>query len=543
MNQSSFVRTFLAFAFLILFVVSSVADDKVGLPAHDIIVLYENDVHCAVDGYAKFAALRSEYSAKTPFVTTVSSGDFLQGGIIGSATSGEAIVKIMNRVGYDYVTPGNHEFDYGIEQMAHLLKDSLKATVVNANFCHLPNNNLFFQPYSIKDYGSFKVAYIGLTTANTLTAVSPSTFLDAQGNRVYDFKNAEMCVTTDSIVQKVRSEGADYVILLAHLGDEKEEDYVNALDLIHSTKGIDVVLDGHSHSVINDSYVVNAVGQKVHYTSTGSKFQNMGVLTIGTDGNIRAELVKTSTYENVDSGVMKYVDMIKAEVTSVGMKVVGHTDFPLPYIDDSGIKIARCRECALGNFIADSYVDMFHTDVALVNGGGLRESIKSGEINYNDLLAVTPFNDIMCTATMTGKQLLDAMERCYASLPEESGSFLQVSGMRLTIDLSVEAQIIKDDGLFVAIAEGSPRRVRNIEIFNRQTNKYEPIDPTRTYTVASSNYVLKELGCGGAFRYAKSVREHGISDVETTVTYFRDKLSGKMPSRYSTTENRIVISK
>lgn len=511
------------------------------LPDQDIVVMYENDVHCATEGYAKFAALRSEYKARTPYVTTVSAGDFVQGGVIGTLTNGEGVTKIMNKVGYDIVTPGNHEFDYGMKQMYHLLNDCLDAKVVSANFCHYPSMELAFEPYAIKEYGKVKVAYIGLTTAKTLTSTSPNNYLDAEGNRIYDFMDEKLDVQTSRMVEKARSEGADYVVLITHLGDGVVPNCKNALDIIHNTQGIDVVLDGHYHTVINDSLVANAAGKMVHYTSTGTKFQNMGVLTINTTGGISTQLVETATYSKVDADVQAFVDKTNEEVMAAGNYVIGHTDFDLSVTDADGKRIVRNQASALGNFIADSYMDLFATDVAMINGGGLRESLKSGDITFNNVLAVTPFGNTVCSATITGQQLLDGLEYCYSLLPYESGHFLHIGGMRLCIDLSVNAEFVKEDGLYVAVAEGSPRRVSSLEIYNKATGQYEPFDPTRTYTVASTNFILRELGCSGAFRYAKPDEDLGITDVEATVKYLRDKLQGIIPSKYSSTEGRIVI--
>ena len=540
------IKKFLALA-IGLVTYTSCSDDSVSnpivpvLPDQNIVVMYENDVHCATEGYAKFAALRSEYKAQTPYVTTVSAGDFVQGGVIGTLTNGDGIVKIMNKVGYDIVTPGNHEFDYGMKQLYHLLNECLDATTVCANFCHYPSMETVFKPYVIKEYGKVKVAYIGLTTAKTLTSTSPSNYQDGNGNKIYDFMNRQLGELTNRMVEKVRSEGANYVVLIAHLGDGIVPDCKNALDIIHETQGIDVVLDGHYHTVINDSLVANSEGKVVHYTSTGTKFQNMGVLTINTTGSISTHLVETATYAKTDTEVQAFVDKINEEVMAAGDYVIGKTDFDLSINDADNKRIVRNQESALGNFIADSYMDLFDTNVAMVNGGGLRESLKRGDITYNNVLAVTPFSNTMCSATITGQQLLDGLEYSYSLLPNESGSFIHVGGMRMNIDLSVHAEFVKEDGLFVAVAEGSPRRVSNLEIYNKATGQYEPMNPSRTYTVASSNYILRELGCSGAFRYAKPDVDLGITDVEATVKYLRDKLNGIIPSRYSSIEGRIVI--
>ena len=509
-------------------------------PRHNIVVMYENDVHCGVDGYAKFAALRSEFQAQTPYVTTVSAGDFVQGGDVGSMTTGAGIIDIMNYVGYDFVTLGNHEFDYGLERMTYLL-DKLNATVVDANYCHLPSKELIYKPYVIKEYGNVKVAYMGLTTPSTLTSTSPLKFMDENGNRVYDFMRDELDEQTNRMAAQARSEGADYVVLLSHMGDIKGLNYETSIELIGHTKGIDVVLDGHSHSVIQDSLIANAEGKMVHLTSTGTKFQTLGVLTIDTLGYISTKLYDTEKYDKVDEGVKQYVDKVRTEASAAGNVVIGHTDYTLSIFDTDGKRIVRRQECGIANFVADSYREMFDTDVAVVNGGGVRVDIKAGDITYNDIFNVTPFGNLLCSGTITGQQLLDALESCYSVLPNESGDFAHISGMRLKIDTSVKAELVIEDGIFVEVAEGSPRRVSDLEILNRTTGQYEPVDPSRTYTIAGNNYMLRDMGNDGAFRYTQCDPDLGVTDAEVTVQYFRDKLQGAMPERYTAPEGRITI--
>lgn len=521
-------------------VISNPASLAPAVPEHDIVVMYENDVHCGVDGYAKFAALRSEFLTQTPYVTTVSSGDFVQGGDVGSMTSGEGIIDIMNKVGYDYVTIGNHEFDYGLERMTYLL-DKLNATVVNANYCRMPSRELVFQPYAIQQYGNVKVAYIGLITPSTLTSTSPLKFKDENGNWAYGFMNDELGEQTNSMVQKVRSEGADYVVLLSHLGDQTLQSYDTSVSLIKKTRGIDVVLDGHAHSVINDTLIANADGKMVHLTSTGTKFENLGVMTIDTQGHIGTKLYNAKQYDKVDEDVKQLVEKVRTDATAAGNVVIGHTDFNLSINDADGNRIVRKGECNVANFVVDSYRETFGTDVAVLNGGGVRAGIEAGEVTYNSIFNVTPFGNKLCSGSLTGQQLLDALEVCYSFLPDEGGSFAHVSGMRLTVDTSVRAEFVMDNGVFVSVAQGSPRRVSNLQILNRVTGNYEPVDPSRTYTIAGGDFMLRDMGCKGAFRYTQCDPDLGITDAEVTVQYFRDKLQGVMPARYAATEGRITI--
>lgn len=516
-------------------------DTPPALPDKDIVVMYENDVHCGIEGYAKFAALRSEYKEKTPYVTTVSAGDFVQGGAIASMTTGEGIIRIMNEFRYDIVTPGNHEFDFGMERMQYLLSEKLDATVVSSNICHFPSKELLFAPYEIREYGDVKVAFMGVTTPSTMVATKPTVFLDDEGNRIYDFMNDDLCGQISNMAGKARSEGADYVVLLAHVGVDEKDPFRTGEDIIRSTKGIDVVLDGHSHTVIPDSIVDNSEGKPVHYSSTGTKFQYMGVLTIDTEGKITTRLVETESYDRTDSGIMEFVRNVEEEVTSKGNVVIGHSDFDMSINNAEGKRIVRRQESALGNFIVDSYRDIFHTEIAVANGGGIRETIKAGDITFNNLLATSPFGNTLSSATITGQQLLDALEYEYSVLPDENGSFMHVSGMKLSIDISVTPRFIVENNLFKSVAEDSPRRVSDLMIYNEELGRYEELDPAGTYTIALSNYIARDLGCGGAFRYVQPDADLGIIDVDATVIYLRDALKGTVPSRYSDTEGRITI--
>lgn len=510
------------------------------IPEQNIVILYENDVHCAIDGYAKFAALRTDYQRQTPYVAMVSAGDFSQGGAVGTMTKGEAPVQIMNKMGYDVVTLGNHEFDFGMEQLFHLT-DLLEATVVCANFCRYPSMELLYRPYIIKEYGKVKVAYIGLVTPSTIGSSKPSNFVDESGNRIYDFMNAQLEEQINQLAANARQEGADYVVLLAHNGINLSNTYMDGVQLLQRTIGIDVMLDGHSHVIVPDSVVCNAEGKTVHYTSTGTKFQYMGVLTIDTVGSVSVQLVETEKYAGLDTEMQRFVTDLQDQVSKAGKTVLGHTDFELSIYDAEGKRMVRNRENVVGNLLADAIRAFFSTELAVINGGGVRETIKKGDITYNDLLAVQPFNNLLLSATITGQQLLDALEVCYSMTPVETGSFMQISGMRLTIDTTAHADIEFENDLFVRIKEGSARRVSNLEVYDSASQQYVPVDPSRRYSIASSDYPFTQNGCSGAFRFAQPDEELGLADIEATVTYVRDDLHGQIPSKYAATEGRILF--
>lgn len=511
------------------------------VPDKPIVIFYENDVHCAVDGYAKLAGLRNRQKEMTPYVTTVSCGDFVQGDVVGAVSEGESIVDIMNEVGYDVVTLGNHEFDFGMSQMFKLM-DMLDAPVVDANFRNLRTEEFPFPAYRIIRYGEVDIAYLGLTTTTTPTSVSPMTFQDGAGNIIYDFTHEAFYQHVQSCVDKARLEGADYVVALSHLGDVSVDGHPNSLRLIAQTNGIDVVLDGHDHHVIPDTLVRNSEGGFVLLTSTGTKFEYIGLLTLSTDGVFTSRLIQTDEESvPVDEDVRLFVEDVKQDVLAEGERVVGYSDVPLSIYDEKGERIIRCQEVPIGNLCADAFRITLNTDVALVNGGGIRAGLPAGEITYNNLLSVFPFNNTACSATMTGRQLLDALELSVSYLPDEDGSFMQVSGMKFEVDVSIPSPVVLDEqGLFSHV-EGGNRRVGNLRIWDKDSGAYQPIDLDKRYTLASFDYQLKELGSAGIFRYAELKDDNLGQDVQVLSTYIQQVLDGRIEASYGIVEGRIVI--
>lgn len=506
-----------------------------------IVILYENDVHCAVDGYAKLAGVEKMQRLSTPYVTTVSCGDFVQGGIVGAVSQGEHIIEIMNRVGYDVVTLGNHEFDYGRSQLFKLM-NLLDAEVVNANFSSLETERLVFKPYRIIRYGEVDVAYIGFTTTTTMDMVSPLTFQDGNGKVIYGFTKERFYENAQAYVDDARANGAEYVVALSHLGDLPDEDHPTSLSLIAQTTGIDVLLDGHAHRVIPDTLVTNREGKPVLMSSTGEQFEWIGILTISEDGMCSTRLVSTKDNEvQIDKEVQSFVNVIKEKALKNGERVVGMSEMVLSINDAAGNRLVRSQEAPLGNFCADAFRIILDTDVSLINGGGIRGDIPKGEVTYNDLVAVLPFNNTLCKASLTGQQLLDALEMSVRWLPYEYGEFMQVSGMSFKVDSTVVSPVvIGEDGLFSHVAD-APRRVSELKILNKESGEYRPVELEKRYTLAGLSYQIKALGSQGIFRYAVLEEDNLGQDVEILASYLEKHLGGKIGKEYSHTDGRIEI--
>jgi len=510
------------------------------IPEEPIVIVYENDVHCAVEGYAQLAAVRDSIMKETPYVSTVSCGDFVQGGLVGNISQGEYIVDIMNRVGYDVVTLGNHEFDYGMEQLFRLT-ERLNATAVCANLRDLRMERSVFAPYHIIRYGQTDVAFVGLLTTSTPTSTSPLTYQDEEGNIIYTFMKEEFYHHAQQQIDAARAKGADYVVVLSHLGDIPDEDNPTSLTFIAQTTGVDVVLDGHSHSVIPDTLIMNATGNPVQLSSTGTEFQHIGLLSIGTDGKVSTRLIPTEGQEG-NTEIQTYVDEIKDKVFENGMKTVGKNTVTLNATDEEGNRLVRLQEMPLGNLCADAFCHVLGTDVALINGGGIRTDMPLGEVTYNDLLAIFPFGNTACTATLSGQQLADALEVAVRLLPEENGSFMQVSGMRFMVNPQLPSPVVLgNDGLFSHVSPAAPRRVSHIHIRCKESGEYLPLDPKRIYTLASFDYVLKELGSDGMLRYATLTKDNLGLDAEILATYIGQYLGGTIGAPYDKVEGRIEM--
>lgn len=507
-------------------------------PVTPIVIIYENDVHCAIDGYAKLAGLRNNYKKTTHHVATVSCGDFVQGNIVGSVTRGEAIIDIMNFIGYDVVTTGNHEFDFGIEHLLTLTK-TLKADVVNANFSDLRNNKLLFEPYKIKRFGNVDIAFIGLTTPATTNSVAYTTFTDESGNIIYSFGEDNFYQNAQRHIIEARAEGADYVVILSHLGDSGEGGYPSSISLIQNTIGIDAVLDAHDHNVIPDTTILDGAGEGVLLSSTGTAFANVGVLTLSTEGKFSSQLVKSEDCDT-DERVQAYVEQIKEQTTAAGERIVGTSEVTMRVKDESGTRITRTRETTIGNLCADAFRAVLGSDIAFVNGGAIRADISEGDVTYNNLLSVFPYNNAVCTATMSGSQIMDALEVSAHLLPKENGGFLQVSGLKFKIDSSVKPSVQMDENeIFTHV--GQRRRVSDVQVLDKSRNKYLPIEPERTYTIASSSFLIENYGDNGILRYA-TVKESNLGqDVDILAIYIEQILGGKIGTEYNNTEGRITI--
>ena len=493
---------------------------------NDIVILYTNDVHCGVDdnlGYAGLATVKNALEAQGKHVVLVDNGDAVQGDTIGTLSNGEYIIDIMNEAGYDVATPGNHEFDYGMDQF-FALTEKANFPYVSANFVDADGNTVL-DPYVIKDVAGVKIAFVGISTPKTITTSTPKYFQDDNGNYIYGFMQDEtgekLYAAVQSAVDAARAEGAQIVIAMAHLGIEEDCSPWTSSEVIVNTSGIDAVLDGHSHSMLACEKVKNKDGQEVILSSTETKLAYIGCLTIRDDGSMTSTLIS-------DNGMKDFVAGIQEEFEELVNTVVASTAVDLVIKDPaSGERIVRVTETNLGDLCADAYRAMSGADVAIVNGGGVRADIPAGDITYGQIIAVHPFGNEMCVVECTGQEILDALELGCSKLPAESGGFLQVSGMTYTIDLNVESSVkLDENGMFVSV-EGD-RRVKDVTVGG------EPLDPEKTYTLASHNYKLKDCGDGYSM-FADNVflQDSVMIDNQVLINYIVNVLGGTVGEEYA----------
>ena len=510
----------------------------------DIMILFTSDVHCGVDegfGLEGLEQIRSNLQQKGYQVLLVDDGDFLQGGIMGSVTRGQAIVDLMNDMKYDVVTLGNHEFDYGIDQFFNLMKQA-EFSVVSCNFNK--EGKLVFPSYVIKEVCGRRIAFVGITTPKTLTSSSPKYFQNDQGRFIYGFmedkSGKKLYDAVQKAVDEARGEGVDYVYVLAHLGNDSSCSPWTYADVISHTNGIDVFLDGHSHDT--DQIVMkNKDGKEVVRSACGTKLNSVGYSHISLEEGIKETNIWT--WENAKSApdVFGFQTEIgkdlaeKEEGLEKAVSVsVGETKYDLTINDPvekspegKPIRMARRAETNLGDFCADAYRNQGGTDIGILNGGAVRATIPKGKITYANLINVQPFNNSLCVIEASGQQILDALEWGCRAVPNECGGFLHVSGLTYEIDTRIDSGCIVDESLKCAGIKGK-RRVRNVKVGN------EPIDPKKKYTVASTDYVLLNQGDGlTAFKDAKVLETGEKQDVQLLTDYIRETLGGVVGDDYA----------
>ena len=504
-----------------------------------IVILYENDVHCATEGYSKLAAMKDEMKGVYDHVGVVSGGDFAQGGTLGAVSKGEYIINLMNKVGYDAIALGNHEFDYELSRLGEL--NALSNTkFISCNFTGVGEDISYFDPYTIVSYGDVKIAYIGITTPETIASSSPAQFKNEDGELIYTFHEADMYSLVQSNIDAVKAAGADYVIALSHVGYDESDELFDITDIIENTDGFDVVLDAHAHLVIEEKTLKDKSGDDVLLSSTGTKFEYVGKLTITEDG-LNTELVETATYEKTDATVDAYLAEINESYAELGNRVIGQSMVTLNDYDGD-TRLVRNSETALGNFCSDALRVMMGADISFVNGGGLRAPIKAGDITFNDIFSVFRYNNQVVTVEVTGQILLDMLEMGVMNYPEENGSFPSMSGVTFSLNTSIPSSVKTDENGFFTCVDGE-YRVYGVKVLDKESGEYRDLDLNKKYVLAGFNYHLLAQGDGMAmFKDATLINAEGTLDIELLESYIVDHLGGVIGEEYADPQGRITFT-
>ncbi|MBR4503093.1 MAG: bifunctional metallophosphatase/5'-nucleotidase [Clostridia bacterium] len=533
------------------------AESAAGAPGNkngDVMILYTSDIHCGVEqgfGLAGLLQVRKALEEQGYTTLLVDDGDAIQGELMGTVSRGESMIRLMNAMGYDAAIPGNHEFDYGADRFLELAGEAEFPYIC----CNLfRDGERVFPAYVIREAAGLRIAFVGVTTPESLTSSTPKYFRDENGEFIYDFLMDEsgerLYAAVQEAVDEARAEGADLVYVLAHLGMSAASAPYTYADLISHTNGIDVLLDGHSHDT-EQVTMKNKDGDTVARSACGTKMECIGYSRISAGGGVAETGIwswpnKTPAAEllgihNEISGAIENETIAIKKMTDT---VIARSDAKLTIADPvekdaSGnpVRMVRRAETNLGDFVTDAIREQTGADIGICGGGGIRTDLERGEITYGHILAVFPFQNQVAVIRATGKQVLDALEWGARAVPDENGGFLQVSGLSYVIDVSIPSGCRKDEKGMMSGIEGE-RRVRDVTVNG------EPLDPEKTYTIASTDYIILNNGDGfTAFEGAEVLQDQFKLDSQTLIDHIVHDLDGVIGGEYADPygQGRIVI--
>ncbi len=569
LKQKKFlVPFFIVIAVIVSALLWNTGEEKKRIPEKDIAVIYTNDIHTYIKNrdlkdekkaknlsYAALSALKDDIAAQGKEVILVDAGDHIQGTAYGDMDKGATIIQMMNETGYALATLGNHEFDYGISRIFELMKKA-GFPYVSCNFYKTDDGNLVLPAYKIIEKGGVRIAFIGISTPESITKSTPTFFMDKNDNLLYDFYAGEDGSGLYNAVQKAIDEAkpqADYIIALGHLGVDLSSVPYTSREVIQHTHGLDAFIDGHSHTLIDHEYVADSKGNAVLLTQTGAYFKGIGIMNITKEGEISTEILHEYGRQNekiteIENGWIKTIDEKLGEKVAV-------LDTKMFVMDpkNPAQRIVRCQETNLGDLTADAFYYYFNEklkldcDIAFSNGGGIRNAINPGDVSYFSAKTVFPFGNQLCVVEATGQQILDALEKgaMFAGvydetkhIPAESGGFLHVAGIKYEIDSTVTSTVQMDDnGIWLGAPTGK-YKVGNVMVYNRGTAEYEPLDLEKHYRLAGANYILKNLGDGMAmFKGIVPVLDFVGEDYIILADYFKSFKKGKDKYPHISTEN------
>ena len=551
-----FLALLLAMVMAFGLTVTAFAEGEDTAQTGDVTVLYTNDVHTYITQDLTYS-LVAAYKASLENALLVDAGDHIQGTVYGSMDKGETIIKLMNAAGYDAATLGNHEFDYSMDGCMQAIEWA-DFPYVSCNFYHekdgVAGENVL-DSYVVLEAGGVKIAFVGITTPESFITSTPAYFQDDAGNFIYGIAGGSDGSALYAAVQKAidaASAEADYVIGLGHLGVDASSKPWTSEEVIANTTGLDAFIDGHSHTTVESKEVADKNGDTVILTQTGEYLNNLGQMTIAADGTITTKLLTAEDLAGVtpDADVKAIEDAWVTEIDTQLGEVIGSIDDTLDNYDADGNRLVRKQETNTGDFAADALYYLFDSmdmdvDVAIMNGGGIRNEAITGDISYKTCKTIHTFGNVACLQTVTGQQLLDALEwgakDAAADGSVENGGFLQVSGLKYTINTAIASTVQMDEkGVWTGGPTGE-YRVTDVQVLNNETGAYEALDLNAKYNLAGYNYTLRDLGDGFAmFDGAVNVLDYVMEDYMVLANYVQSFEGGKVTG-YAQPAGRITI--
>ena len=489
-------------------------------PQKPIVILHDNDVHCAIERYPQLRSLYDAMrTADTAYVGLASSGDLVQGAVAGTLSRGQQIIDVLREMPYDAITLGNHEFDYGVPRMLELMEQFGTERVSCVNFSDRADNYPFGR-YVIKQYGRTKVAYIGVLTPTAMRDEQQA-FISAEGDTLYRLQDYDKVVElVQQQVNAARKAGAKYVVVLSHLGEKDVP--LTSVKLIEKTYGIDAVLDGHTHSKIAQQMVTNSRGKQVALTQTGQKLDNIGKLYIGRDGKIETSIVSLKDYKDRDARVQAVVDSINTVNAPVINRKVGYSEVRLTNLGADGKRAVRNSPTNTGDLAADATRWYCGAELALVNGGGLRKDIEQGDVTLGEIIDMQPFNNDLNLYAIPAKTLVKMIEYACSGLltEEETGLLIHPSGFGYVY--SKEEKKLVD--IFEIDDTAGVCREMNME---------------RVYSVGMASYNFLQFG--EIVKDCEVIRANIGMDNMATKEYIETALDGHIGQEYAKPQGRLTI--
>ena len=518
------------------------------------VILHTNDVHVALQnniGYDGLALYRKELEQLYDHVLLVDAGDAIQGAPVGVLSKGADIIRVMNKLGYDLAIPGNHEFDFGFDVLDDC-SEQLLCGYTCANFCTADGEPVF-SPWRMLEAGDLRIAFVGVVTPYTFTKTSIKDILNEVGEPMYDFladnTGERLVAALQKAVDEARAGGADQVILVSHLGSDRDATGVFGCNTVAGKlQGVDMIIDGHSHERFSRT-VTDRTGRQIPVAQTGSNLRTIGQLTVYKDGRLEERLIDTvpepsglpaekvirgNTERWVDPEMKDMLDGIYEAYADTMQQKIGTLSFDMPVRDENDDDISRMEENPLCNLVTDAYCAIGKTQTALINAGSVRNNLEAGEITFNSVLNILPYSNDVITAKVTGRMIMDALEFGVSVLPEISAGFPQVSGISFRVNAGIPSSVRKDEKNQFLSVDGE-YRVSDVRIGG------EPLSPDAEYTMTLSTFVFSGGDGYTMFRDAEMLSSTMLPDNGIVIRYIVDDLNGVIPDRYREPEGRIVI--